>query len=145
MDERERACDEGVLQLGSERQVYAESLLKTCEFCLGSRLICVSGVTGAELKKRIVHIMSRRGACQLDFRKKLLLGAAGLLAIAVPTVSGSLNTIMPGAESVTENPAISAPLLEVPSTSGDNRADKAALPVSTGQSPRIKACSKSKR
>ena len=143
VDERERACDEGVLQLGSERQVYAESLLKTCEFCLGSRLICLSGVTGAELKKRIVHIMSRRGACQLDSRKKLLLGAAGLLAIAVPTLSGSLNTIMPGAEAVTKNPAI-APLLEAPSTNGDNRADRAALPVSTGQSPRIKACSKSK-
>ena len=32
VDERERACDEEVLELGSDRQVYAESILKTCEF-----------------------------------------------------------------------------------------------------------------
>ena len=34
MEERERACDEGVLRLGSEPQVYAESILKVCEFYL---------------------------------------------------------------------------------------------------------------
>ena len=31
IDERERACDEDVIRLGSEPQVYAESILKTCE------------------------------------------------------------------------------------------------------------------
>ena len=59
VEERERACDEEVLELGSERQVYAESILKVCEFCVGSPLACVSGVTGADLKKRIVHIMTK--------------------------------------------------------------------------------------
>ena len=59
MEERERACDEGVLELGSEPQVYAESILKTCEFCVESPLACVSGVTGADLKKRIVRIMTQ--------------------------------------------------------------------------------------
>ena len=58
MEERERACDEEVLELGSEPQVYAESILKTCEFCVESPLACVSGVTGADLKKRIVRIMT---------------------------------------------------------------------------------------
>lgn len=32
VDERERACDEEVIRLGSEPQSYAESILKTCEF-----------------------------------------------------------------------------------------------------------------
>ena len=54
VDERERACDEEVLQLGSQPQIYAESILKICEFCVGSPLACVSGVTGSDLKKRIV-------------------------------------------------------------------------------------------
>ena len=38
VDERENACDEEVLRLGSEPQVYAESILKTCRFCLESPL-----------------------------------------------------------------------------------------------------------
>jgi len=58
VEERERACDEQVLESGGDRQVYAESILKICEFCVGSPLTCVSGVTGAELKTRITRIMS---------------------------------------------------------------------------------------
>ena len=53
VDERERACDEDVIRLGSEPQVYAEGILKTCEFYVESPLACVSGVTGSDLKKRI--------------------------------------------------------------------------------------------
>src|SRR5262249_20741923 len=34
VEERERACDEEVVALGNNRQVYAESILKVCEFCL---------------------------------------------------------------------------------------------------------------
>ena len=46
VDERERACDEEVVRLGSEPQVYAESILKTCQFYVESPLSCVPGVTG---------------------------------------------------------------------------------------------------
>ena len=58
VDERERACDEEVIRLGSEPQVYAESILKTCELYVESRLVCVAGVTGSDLKQRIEAIMS---------------------------------------------------------------------------------------
>jgi uncharacterized protein (TIGR03435 family) len=92
MEEREVACDEEVLELGSERQVYAESILKICEFCVGSPLACVSGVTGADLKKRITRVMTGRAARKLSFSKKLLLSAAGFLAIAVPVVFGLAHT-----------------------------------------------------
>jgi len=91
VDERERACDEEVLELGSNRQVYAESILKICEFCLGSPLPCVSGVTGADLKRRIVRIMSERVARKLDFSRKLLLAAAAILAVAAPIMAGVLH------------------------------------------------------
>jgi bla regulator protein blaR1 len=95
VDERERACDEEVLELGSQRRVYAESILKVCEFCVGSPLACVSGVTGADLKKRMVHVMSEHIVSKLDLRKKLLLVAAGILAIAAPIVVG-FATASPG-------------------------------------------------
>jgi bla regulator protein BlaR1 len=88
VDERERACDEEVLQLGSQPQVYAESILKICEFCLGSPLPCVAGVTGSDLKKRIVNIMNKSVTRKLNLAKKLLLGTAGVLAIALPIIFG---------------------------------------------------------
>lgn len=50
MEERERACDERILEFGSERQVYAESILKVGQFCVESPLACVFGITGADLK-----------------------------------------------------------------------------------------------
>jgi uncharacterized protein (TIGR03435 family) len=91
VEERERACDEEVLDLGSERQIYAESILKVCEFCVGSPLPCVSGVTGADLKRRMVYIMTERIAKKLDFGRKLLLTAAGFLALTLPIVFGLVN------------------------------------------------------
>ncbi len=91
VEERERACDEEVVELGSERQVYAESILKVCEFCVGSPLACVSGVTGSDLKRRMVYIMTERIARKLDFGKKLLLSSAGVLALALPLVFGLVN------------------------------------------------------
>ena len=91
VDERERACDEQVVASGSDRQIYAESILKVCEFCLGSPLPCVAGVTGADLKKRMVHIMNDRILHKLDFARKLLLTAAAFLAIAAPITFGLLH------------------------------------------------------
>jgi uncharacterized protein (TIGR03435 family) len=88
MEERERACDEEVLQLGNPPQVYAESILKTCEFSVGSPLACISGVTGADLKKRIVDIMQKPVALKLDLGKKLLLIGVGAMAFAGPVVFG---------------------------------------------------------
>jgi uncharacterized protein (TIGR03435 family) len=108
LEERERACDEEVLELGSERQVYAESILKVCEFCVGSPLACVSGVTGADLKKRIVHIMNKRITSKLDFTRKLLLGTAGLLSLAVPVAIGVLNATPIRAEAQSDSGAAPA-------------------------------------
>jgi uncharacterized protein (TIGR03435 family) len=91
VEAREHACDEEVVALNCERQIYAESILKVCEFCVGSPLACVSGVTGSDLKKRMVHIMTESIATKLNFGKKLLLGTAGTLAIALPIVFGLAN------------------------------------------------------
>jgi uncharacterized protein (TIGR03435 family) len=93
--ERERACDEAVLESGRERQVYAESILKICELCVESPLTCVSGVTGSDLNKRVVRIMREPVARKLDFSKTMLLAAVGLLAFALPIVTGSLNAERP--------------------------------------------------
>jgi bla regulator protein blaR1 len=91
MEERERACDEQVLESGSDRKAYAEGILKICEFCVGYPVDYVSGVTGADLKKRIVRIMTGQVVRKLDFRRKILLGAAATLAFMMPISLGLLN------------------------------------------------------
>jgi beta-lactamase regulating signal transducer with metallopeptidase domain len=91
VDERERACDEEVPALTSERHVYAEGILKTCEFCAESPLVCVAGVAGADLKRRIVRIMTQRMAHKLSLGKKLLLYATSIGAVAGPLVFGLVN------------------------------------------------------
>jgi len=121
LEERERACDEEVIELGSDRQVYAESILKVCEFCLSSPLVCVSGVTGADLKQRMVHIMSDRMLHKLNFARKLLLTAAAFLAIAVPITFGLFHATpsqaQPQAASSTATPTFeSASIKPNPST-----------------------------
>jgi bla regulator protein blaR1 len=91
VEERECACDEEVVAMGRERSVYAESILKVCEFCVGSPLACVSGVTGSDFKKRMVHIMTERMVRNLDFSRKLLLSGAILLALVIPIGFGVAN------------------------------------------------------
>jgi bla regulator protein BlaR1 len=91
VEERERACDEEVLRLGSQPDVYAESILKVCRFYLESPLVCVSGITGADLKRRIERIMTQQVGYGLSLGRKLLLGAAALTSFAVPVTIGLLN------------------------------------------------------
>jgi uncharacterized protein (TIGR03435 family) len=88
IEEREHACDQAVVQAGSEAQVYAEGILNVCKFYVETPLNCVSGVTGADLKKRIVRIMTETVARRLSLGRILLLGAAATLALAMPVVLG---------------------------------------------------------
>jgi hypothetical protein len=91
MEERERACDEEVLLLGRDPQIYAEGILKICELYLESPLPCVAGVTGANLKKRIEEIMSKRSGLKLSFAKKIALAAVGVATLTTPIILGMLN------------------------------------------------------
>ncbi len=108
LEERERACDEEVVEFGANRHVYAESILKVCEFCLGSPLPCVAGVTSADLKQRMAHIMSDRKLHQLNFTRKLLLSTAAFLALAVPITFGLLNATPSSARQAGTTPQTTA-------------------------------------
>jgi uncharacterized protein (TIGR03435 family) len=91
VEERERACDEEVLQLGNPAQVYAEGILKTCEFCVPSPLPCISGVSGADLKQRIIRIMTGGVAHRLGVKQKLLLLMVGTLTVVAPISLGRIH------------------------------------------------------
>jgi uncharacterized protein (TIGR03435 family) len=88
LEERERACDEAVLRLGNAPRDYAEGILSVCKNYVESPLSCVSGVTGADLKKRIHAILTGRIARELTFAKKLTLALAGIAALGAPILLG---------------------------------------------------------
>jgi bla regulator protein BlaR1 len=91
IEERERACDEEVLRLGNQPEVYAEGILKICEHYWQSPLRCVSGVGGANLRKRIEEIMTHRHQVRLSAAQKMLLAAGATLAVALPLALGVMN------------------------------------------------------
>jgi uncharacterized protein (TIGR03435 family) len=91
IEERERACDEAVLAAHNDSETYAEGILKVCKSYVESPLACISGVTGSNLKARIVRIMSKQTARNLDLRRKLLLGLSGAAAIALPLTIGLIH------------------------------------------------------
>jgi bla regulator protein BlaR1 len=122
VEERERACDEAVLESGASRRIYAESIVKICELCVGSPLACVPGVTSADLKKRIVRIMTETAIHKLGLGRKLLLGTAGLVAIAAPIAFGLLRPTPSRAASQTQNAAAATPVFDVVSIKPDNSA-----------------------
>jgi bla regulator protein BlaR1 len=91
VDEREHACDEAVLTLGSEPEIYAEGILNVCKLYVESPLVCMSGVTGSDLKIRIRAIMTRTEPLRLGLGRKLLLTAMGLASVAGPVAIGVVN------------------------------------------------------
>jgi bla regulator protein BlaR1 len=103
LDERESACDEAVLKLGNDPEVYAESILQTCRYYLESPLPCVSGITGSDLKMRIVRIMLQGVTKKLSLSRKLLLAVAGVGAVSGPIVFGIFNS--PQSRAQTPEPA----------------------------------------
>ena len=88
--ERERACDEAVLQLGCDPADYAEGILKICKSYLTAPA-CVAGISGTNLKNRIEAIMENRRALHLTVGKKLLLAVAAAGTIAVPLMTGIID------------------------------------------------------
>ena len=90
VEERERACDEEVLSRGSHPEVYADAILNVCKLYVQSPLACVSGVSGATIRRRIEAIMLNRSLQRLSHVKKLLLAGAGTAALAGPVAIGLL-------------------------------------------------------
>jgi tetratricopeptide (TPR) repeat protein/beta-lactamase regulating signal transducer with metallopeptidase domain len=90
--ERELACDEAVLGAVKNPRVYAEGIIKVCETYFKSPMVCVSGVIGSNLKKRMEGIMKNQIGNKLGIFKKLFLSAAGISILGVPLLTGIINT-----------------------------------------------------
>jgi beta-lactamase regulating signal transducer with metallopeptidase domain len=134
VDERERACDEEVLRVTGEPQTYAEGILSVCKFYKESALICVSGVTGSNLKTRIEEIMTNRITRKLGPARALLLIAAGLMVIVVPVAFGMVHA------GRAERATVITEAVELPAQQAPQPAPtQSAAPVRTPVAPQSKA------
>jgi uncharacterized protein (TIGR03435 family) len=101
--ERERSCDESVVGIANDPQIYAEAILNVCKLYLETPLRCVSGVTGSNLKKRIRAIVSGRVGGKLTLARKAALAILVTAAIAAPILFGLANATPRRAQSQTQD------------------------------------------
>jgi beta-lactamase regulating signal transducer with metallopeptidase domain len=85
--ERERACDEAVIQSGRDRHAYAEGILRICQRYVEPPL-CSAGVSGGSLRTRIEEIMTNPVLGRLSVARKSVLAVAAFVAIAAPLAVG---------------------------------------------------------
>jgi uncharacterized protein (TIGR03435 family) len=138
-EERERACDESVLERSTRPETYADSILKVCAFCLEPPTPCISGVSGADLKIRILRIMTRRSGVALSSGRKFLLSTAAALILAAPIGFGVLHgqSGPSSAETSLQSPASTPALPKYdvatikPSSSSDGRRTMMMTPDGT--------------
>jgi len=93
IEERERACDEEVLRLYGDPRIYAEGILNVCKRYVEAPLVCVSGVSGANLRKRIEAIMMNRVGRRLNVATKVALAAAAMTVLTLPVVVGAMSPV----------------------------------------------------
>lgn len=86
--ERERACDEEVLRMGTNGRTYAEGILKVCGFCVRAPAALMAGVGGSPLASRIEAILEGKPA-STGRAPRLALAAVVAMAMAVPMAAGA--------------------------------------------------------
>ena len=90
VDERERACDEAVLQAGGRPQDYAEGILEVCRQSVGARLACIAGVSRSNLRARVEAIMREEIGRPMTRWRQLALAAAIVATVGGPVAGGAL-------------------------------------------------------
>lgn len=89
--ERERACDEHVLQALKQPLVYAAAIASVCRLYMESPLACAPGVSGADIRKRVEDIMNDRVGARLSFARKAALALSAAFAMGTPMVMGVMS------------------------------------------------------
>ena len=87
--ERERACDERVLESGGQAGAYASGILKVVRFCSGWSLAGVAGAAaGSNLRRRIESIMRGNEQTKTRTLYRLLPASAAAAALAFTALAG---------------------------------------------------------
>jgi uncharacterized protein (TIGR03435 family) len=127
LEERELACDEEVLRTGCEPSDYVEGILKVCRLYAESSLPCVSGVSGADLKKRLRAILDGTVAVETSRARKAALVTLSLAVLGAPIMIGVITAPVIRAQS----PPANTPAFDVASIKSCNEPMNAPAPRSS--------------
>jgi beta-lactamase regulating signal transducer with metallopeptidase domain len=91
MEERERACDEAVLDRGHDPGEYAAGILAVCRHCATSHERHAMAAIAGDLTTRIRNILGSRPPLALGFTKAFLLSTCTLAVAAIPFAAGAMD------------------------------------------------------
>jgi len=90
IQERERACDEHVLDLLQNPRAYANGIVNVCKHYVSAPLPCTPGVSGSDLRQRIERIMRNETGEAVPRRMRIVLAIAASLILIGPLTVGAV-------------------------------------------------------
>jgi bla regulator protein BlaR1 len=90
LDERELACDEGVVAGGHDPAEYAAGILAVCRHCASTRARQSIGALAGNLGLRVRQILADRSPSSLGFTKAFILSIGTLALTLGPLAAGAL-------------------------------------------------------
>ena len=128
IEERERACDEYVLQSGSAPGDYAEGILEVCRLAKDPSPVFVAGITGSDLRRRIESILRNQTARPLGLERAAVLLVCAAVSILGPVTVGAMQSTTPARAAVEHRPRFEVVSIKrTPETTGPG-ADFASMP-----------------
>jgi len=103
MEERERACDESVLERGHDPGEYAAGILAVCRHCAAAHQQHAVAAIAGDLTTRIRHILGSRPPLALGFTKAFLLSVCTLAVGAIPFAAGAMDDALHRHRVLTDN------------------------------------------
>ena len=128
IDERERACDEFVLQSGSTPRDYAEGILEVCRFAKDPAPVFVAGISGSDLRRRIESILQEQIGRPLSGPRAVALAICAAIGVLGPVTIGAVQSTKPAQAAVGDRPRFEvASIKRTPEVTGPG-ADFSAMP-----------------
>ena len=92
LEERERACDEAVIETGHDPAVYAAGILAVCRHCCAhAEASHTPSAIAGDLTQRIRQILGGARPMSLGFLKACVLTACTLIVATVPVFAGAFD------------------------------------------------------
>jgi beta-lactamase regulating signal transducer with metallopeptidase domain len=86
--EREQSCDDTVIKLSGDSEVYAASIKKVCRYSIGWGMSGLSSAAGSNLKRRIKRIVAADVKRSPSMLHRALVGAVGAALILFSAATG---------------------------------------------------------